>query len=474
MKRFLWLGWTAFLFLFCAGCGDTFRPIIIPNPPTFPDPRAAHTVMAVNNNGPTNPNEPFGPGSLLVVDVSGDSEVGIANVGVTPVHAVQQSTNQVLVLNQATTNTSTASLSKVFFFGTVINGTPGTISLPPNSAPTFVAVAPSDTTAYVTLPKYVPDPTAPETIVPSVGVVNTQSSALVATIPVGNSPFALAVTPDKSKLYVACDPLSPSSCSVSAFNTLDRSQRTISGTLSSFPIWLSARSDSQRVYVLEAGGKLAWLDTTSTPGPDTLTESTISVPGATTMVYDGLLNRLYIPGGSEVAVVDVSQSSPQIIGNNGNPIPITTFPEANRGTQDVCHGSHTGTPPAATVVAVTALPDGSRAYVGAYYEDAVGNICPQVTVINTSNNSVKTVTAVPGFPNYDALCASTRFRFTMAAGGDSSRAYLASCDGGGVNVIDTSTDSFLVNLPAPFGARPPISPSPQNPPQNPVFLIAGP
>jgi hypothetical protein len=468
MKRFLWLGWMASLFLFCGGCGDTFRPIIIPNTPTFPDPKAAHTVLAVNNNGS------ISPGSALVVDVSGDSEVSIANVGVAPVHAVQQTATQVLVLNQANITTSANSLSKLSFSGTVIGGTPATISLPPNSAPNFVAVAPSDTTAYVTLPKYVPDPSVSQTIVPSVGVINTQTNTMVATIPVQNNPFALTVTPDKSKLYVACDPLIPGSCAMTAFNTLDHSPRAISGTLSSSPIWLSARSDSQRVYVLEAGGLLASLDTTSTPGPDTLTESAISVPGATTMVYDSFLNRLYIPGGSEVAVVDISQSLPQIIGNNGNPISITTFPRENRATQDVCFGPHTDTPPAVTAAAVTSLPDGSRAYVGAFYEDAAGNICPQVTVINTSNNTVKTVTAVPGFPNYDALCASTRFRFMMAAGGDSSRVYLASCDSGGVIDIDTSTDSVLVTLPAPFSARPPIPPSTLAPPQNPVFLIAGP
>lgn len=473
MKRFLWLSGMAFLFLICAGCGDTFRPIIIPNPPTFPDPKAAHTVIAVNDNGP------ISDGSVLVVDVSGDSEVGIGNVGIAPVHAVQQGASQVLVLNQATTSTSTASLSKVFFFGTVINGTIGTISLPPNSAPNFVAVAPSDTTAYVTLPNYVPDPTNfPDVVVPSVGVVSTTTNALVATIQVGNCPMEIAVTPDKSKLYVAnnspfCNPLTPGG-SMSAFNTLDRSARPITGTLSSPPVWLSPRADSQRVYVLEANGTLAWLDTTVTAGPDTLTESSISVPGATVMVYDGHLNRLYIPGGSEVAVVDVSQSVPQIIGNNGNPLPISTFPRENRGPQDVCYGLHTDTPPAVTAGAAAALPDGSRAYVGAYYEDAAGNICSQVTVINTSNNSVKAVIGVPGFPNYDATCATTRFRFTMAAGGDSSRVYLASCDGGGVNDIDTSTDSFLVNLPAPFSNRAPIPPSQFAPPQNPVFLIPGP
>ena len=168
-----------------------------------------------------------------------------------------------------------------------------------------------------------------------------------------------------------------------------------------------------------------------------------------------------------MAVVDVSQSAPLLLAT----ITIAPVSPSSRSAQDPCSMTATAT---LNAVAVAALPDGSRAYFGAYYEDAAGNICPQVTVINTSNNSVKTATAVPGFPNYDALCASTRFRFSMAAGGDSSRVYLASCDAGGVIDIDTSTDSVLVNLPAPFSARPPITLGALAPPQNPVFLIAGP
>jgi hypothetical protein len=62
----------------------------------------------------------------------------------------------------------------------------------------------------------------------------------------------------------------------------------------------------------------------------------------------------------------------------------------------------------------------------------------------------------------------------MAAGGDSSRAYLATCDGGNVNLIDTSIDAYIENLPAPIGTRAPIPPDPLNPSQNPVFLFAGP
>ena len=500
-------------------------------------------MLAVNDNGS------ISRGSVLVVDVSGDSEVSIADVGVAPVHAVQQAANQVLVLNQATTAASTNSLSKLFFSGTVINGSPSTISLPPNSAPNFVATTESNQ-AYVLLPSYVPDPVNnPGQVVPSVGVVSTASNQLIATAPVGNTPWAMVETVDTKKLYVA----NKGDSTISGFNTVDRSLRNNPLLItSSPPIWLSARSDSQRVYVLEADGTLAWLDTTSSAGPDSLTEEpTIKVPAATGMLYDGKLNRLYIPGGTQMAIVDVSQSAPQLL----KTILISQIP---------------GLPPVdAFAVAVAALPDGSRAYVasvptspqpsqvsisavqgdgtnatyaytltgghdltagiaiavsgitapdgfnGTFTIAAVsGTSCdtqvctfqaanttasaqttviglgsstidhlfPQVTVINTSGNTIKTTTGVAGFPDATILnspyfvpvCATTRFRFTMAAGGDSSRAYLATCDGGGINVIDTSTDSFLVNLPSPFSARPPIPPSAQQPPQNPVFLIAGP
>ncbi len=51
MKRVLWLGFVLFIYVICSGCGDTFRPIIIPNPPIFPNPKAAHSVVAINDNG---------------------------------------------------------------------------------------------------------------------------------------------------------------------------------------------------------------------------------------------------------------------------------------------------------------------------------------------------------------------------------------------------------------------------------------
>ncbi|MGB9205113.1 MAG: hypothetical protein WCB94_14240, partial [Terriglobales bacterium] len=161
MKRFLWLGLVLLLHLICTGCGDTFRPIIIPNPPTFPNPAAAHSVVAISDNGTTI------AGSVMVVDVSGDSIASVADcttplcIGIAPVHAVQQTAGQALVVNQS------GSLSKVSFSNITSINTTTTITLPAGSAPNFVAVAPNQTTAYVTLPN-----------LSEVGVVNTTSNGL--------------------------------------------------------------------------------------------------------------------------------------------------------------------------------------------------------------------------------------------------------------------------------------------------------
>jgi len=478
MKRFLWLGLTLFLCIVWFGCGDTFRPIIIPNPPVFPNPSASHTVVAINDNGTVV------AGSAMVIDVSGDADVSEANLGLAPVHAVLQNANQVLVVNHSVTGKAADSLFQLSFSGTSI-GSATAITLPPNSAPDFVAVAPNDTTAYVTLPNLVPDAVNfPNDN--AVGVVMTQSSSLVDIIKVGNNPYALTVTPDRSKLYVA----NQGDGTISAFNTVSRSSRAITGSLTFAPIWLIPRSDSQRVYVLEQtngtlGGTLASIDTTSSAGPDPLTESAISVPTALKMVYDSNKNRLYIPGEalvqvngapvlkSAVVIVDVSQSSPSPLAT----IPIATVPPASRSAQDPCALT---SPATLNSVDVAALPDGSRAYVGSYYEDTSGNICPQVTVIDATSNTLKSAIAVPGFPAYDAFCSPTstsphaRFRIMMAAAGDSTRAYLSSCDGGNVNFIDTSNDTYIQNLPAPVGTRQTNPPGPVNLPQNPVFLFAGP
>lgn len=474
MKRSLALAWITLCFLICLGCGDVFRPVIIPNPPAFPDPRASHTALAISNNGSST-------GSAMVINVTGDSNVSVADcqegspcLAPNPAHAVQQTATQVLVANSATPGSLTDSLSKIVFSGTVISSAI-TITLPPDSAPNFVTVLPGATTAYVALPGLVPDGGSPDNN--AVGEVSTSSNQLTHTIEVGTNPVAIAETPDKEKLYVANRGRSGIAGSLTAFNTLDRSSRPLNldGQPNPFsePVWTLARSDSRRVYVLDkAAGSLVSLDPTSAAGTeDKVLHPLLDVGPSEYMLYDSHLNRIYVPSGAQVSIVDVASDLPTLLGNGGNPLPIAAFDPTKRSAGDPCFGDTVTT---LNAVAAAALPDGSRAYIGSFYKDGAGNICPQLTVINTSSNTVKTTIAVPGFPNYDTFCATTRFRFTMAAGGDSSRVYLASCDSGGVHIIDAEHDSYIAALPAPASARPPIPPNTQPPPQNPVFLIAGP
>jgi YVTN family beta-propeller protein len=561
MKRFLWLGSVGIFFALLPGCGDVFRPIIIPNPPIFPNPKASHTIATISDNGTV------ANGSAMVVDVSGDSITAMRNVGLRPVHAVQQTATQLLVVNQAVPGVGSDSISKLSYSGTSISAI-ATITLPASfdpapphaattSMPNYVASTQA-TQAYVTLPNYQPNSSGAGTnpIIPSLAVINTAANNVVTLIQVSANPaadpVALAETPDGSKLYVA----NHGDNSVAAFNTVDQSARTITGGTFTSPLWVSARSDSQRVYVLNGNGIISTINTATTGGPDTVIDASISVPGANYMWYDMILNRLYIPAGGQLTILDVSQSVPSTIAT----IPVPAFVLSDGSTVS------------STAVAVTSLPDGSRAYVtsvpsstdmalssqttitsvvgdgtnatytysltsgygltpgvtltiaglfngtteltdfeGTFQVSSVisgtqacpttcfqvantntlsattvsgsasgSNIFPQVTVVNTTSNSAGTTIAIPGFAPYDAFCSPSlnpqapRFRFSMAAGGDSSRAYLSSCDGGNVNLISTSTDTYLLNQLAPPSARPPQNSGQANPPQNPVFMLAGP
>src|SRR5258708_3963067 len=62
-------------------CGQTYRPVAVPQPPTPPNPGANHYMLVVTANGPVN------PGATTRLDVSGDTAVAQAGVGLGPVHA---------------------------------------------------------------------------------------------------------------------------------------------------------------------------------------------------------------------------------------------------------------------------------------------------------------------------------------------------------------------------------------------------
>jgi YVTN family beta-propeller protein len=420
-----------FCFLICVGCGDVYRPTIIPQPVPTPDPKNFHAAFTVNQNGSSN------PGTGMQVDVSGDSSAGVTHVAAMPVHATLQGA-RVWVANQGSDSVSVFTAAQ----GTAAPiGTSTDINLPTGAAPDFVAST-ETTTMYVAN-------SFNSAGNGTVSVINTTSNAITSTIPVGAHPIAMVETPDSvtgagvvKKLYV----VNRDSNDVTVVNSVDKT------TAPPLPVgisprWAVVRSDGARLYVLSHDDGLLTTYNTLLPSEQVILPAVSVGAGADFLYYDSRRNRLYIPNPTtgKVGIFDASVDPPTslatidltapIPGGGGAPCPAT------------------GCAP----VSVTALPDGTRAYVASYYIDNTSTNCQQtpclqapVTVIDAMTNQVTKAIPLPEVSvSPVGNCASARFRVSAAAASDGSRVYVSSCDASGVSSINTAGDVYFAAVPAP-------------------------
>lgn len=428
-----------FCFLICVGCGDVYRPTIIPNPVPIPNPQNFHTAFAVNQNGSAY------PGTGMQVDVSGDSNAGVTKVAMQPVHAAVLGT-RVWVANFLSDSVSVFSQAQTA--GSI--GTSTDVNLVMGSKPVFVAST-ETATVYVANSGQLTDL---NTNLPyySVDAIDTTSNVMIE-IRLPNTavtPWALAERPDGKRLYV----VNRDSNNVTSINTVDRSiNTTLTTGIGISPRWAVARSDNGRVYVLSNDGTLTTVDTTE-PADQVMSFFSVGA-GSDSLYYDSRLNRLYIPNptNSTVSIYDVTGDPPVILATIDLRKPITPG------------GSDSPCPQAGCVpLSVAILPDGSRTYFASYYLDSTSANCTQIPCVQAQVTVMNAVTiqvtkAIP-LPEVSVStvgsCASARFRVSAAAAIDSSKVYVSSCDGGGVSSVRTSDDTYVVTLPAPVsGFSPP-------------------
>lgn len=386
-----------------AGCGDTFRPVA--NPITQPggDPAGLGNaiILSANGTGTT-------PGTTSHINVSGDTVTAVHNVSANPVHAILVG-SEVIVANK---NDGTLSLYPVT---AAPDASIQTLTLPsavpgvPDARPVFLAADGSN--IYVA-----------QNGRNSVEVVlqATLSTAQEITTSI-SAPTAIVVLP--SKVYVAnsgsglvtiIDPALAATDPVAA----------VKGTIpvGSSPAAMVASADNNCVYVANSGGGTV---SVINAGNDTVA-GTITV-GATPkfLLFDKKLQRVYVAnsGGNTVSIInhaaDCSASS-------STPVTVHAGPQS-----------------------ITALADGSRAYVA--------NSDGTVSVILTSSNTVK---IFPGpLDNISAGGAAT----TVSIGSsiDSAKVFVAN-SGGTISVIRTSDDSRILQLTGPSGPNKlPGAPNPQ-------------
>lgn len=458
----------------CLSCGDTFRPVAVPITPPQPDPSSLHYALVVTVNGADN------QGASSRIDVSGDTNVGIAKLGLTPVHAALLPNGaRVYLANNLEDTVSAYNPSGA----TGTNAIPvTTVSLAPPSpnctaCPVFVHTTQNDTVYVANFASN------------TVSAISTANNVVTNTIPVGLNPVALAETPNGNKLYA----VSRGNSSVTSINTIDKTvAKAITDASIASPVWAVARADSNRVYVLSAGsGKVSAIDTFA----DAVIASVSVGVGGNFMLYDKTLNRLYVtnPSAASLSVIDASSDALTV---------LKTISFAASAAPDApC-------PSGCTPASVAALPDGSRVYVASYQVNALTCSQPltdtppcitsQVTVIKASDNTfIKSIAitlpdTAPTAPAHSikpdtaklAVCDAATFRLVAVAAADSSRVYVSYCDAGSTAIVRTTPDTspgsenpgdFLVlDLPAPVSSSPPPAPGMQPPPQNPVFVLAGP
>ena len=506
-RRLCWVVAIAVVTLLEISCGQVYRPVVIPINITPPNSSNFHAVFGISVNAP------FSPGTALQIDVSGDSDIGAANMGVNPTHAgILPNNGRVIVASAGSLFAGDADLVSIFTEATDSTvatglGVPSTVSLPYGSLPVFVNST-ENTAVYVA-----------NFGTNSVSAINT-SALIRQTVTVGSHPVALAETPDTRNLYV----VNQGDNTVTDLFPQDLSTLAVI-SVGSTPVWAVSRVDGQRLYVVTQGdGNLFTINTATNA---LMSSQSIGGPGANYASYDKSRNRLYVtnPAAGTVYVFDATQDPPTPLGTVTIPAPSPAATTTNCATFTCTYGP-------VTPVSVAALPDGSRFYVASYMTGTAtclpanscyvagnvppptcpdvtvttpGCIIPQVTVYGAASLALKTTVfpvlspvagvqsfAVPPVPycasivpyNPSSLATlSARFRMSAAAAADSSRVYASICDGGSIAIVNTTTspistggvntpDTLVTDLFTPFSAGP-TQPNGEPLTQNPIFLLTG-
>jgi len=168
VRRVAWLAAMFVAIVTWMSCGEVYRPVVIPIANTPPNPANFHAVFGINNNVAPN------PGTALQIDVSGDSDIGQANMGINPTHAaILPNNSRIFVTSAGSTAMNGAVLAGnpdvVTSFSPAIGssvatglGNPTTFTLPntgPNQSSaitTIVQPLPTDPSVTVTLANALP------------------------------------------------------------------------------------------------------------------------------------------------------------------------------------------------------------------------------------------------------------------------------------------------------------------------------
>ena len=418
-----------------AGCGNTFRPTISFQTQPGGDPASLGNAVVLSTN-------PAGDGSNTHINVSGDTNVGVVNVGMNPVF-LGKAGSRAIVLN----GDNTVSL----YFALLPTSNISTVTLPSTISGAAGAAASGNGNIYIA-----DSGSNDVSVIPSGQLVVSQ------VVPVGARPVMVATNANGGKAYV----INHDDNTVTVIGTQDNAViKTI--PVGAQPIWGVMSDDGVDVFIVNQGeGTVSVIDTTldkvictpPTPEPCTSTINLNGVGTSTTLVsnfafYDNVRKRVYVtnPGDNSVTVIKADSINlgvtPQILPAFLKKITVAGSP-----------------------ISVGAIADGTRAYAALAGCPAVpGGINHTNLLANLAGcngNQVAVIDAVGLFQS--KLITVGSGAVSIAPSTDGTKVYVPNAHDGNISIIKTATDKELMRMAAPLQnlscTNPAVCPaSPQTP-----------
>jgi DNA-binding beta-propeller fold protein YncE len=359
------VGWVAAIALATwleLSCGQVYRPVVIPVNITPPNPANFHAVFGISAN------VPFTPGTALQIDVSGDTDIGVANMGVNPTHAaILPNHSRVFVASAGSLFTGDTDVVTAFFpagsssISTGL-GTTTAFTLPnvgANQSSGIVNISETGTVVTMTL---------------SAPLINAQAGSLIVVsgvvIPCQDPPSC--TNPPNPTAYDGSFPISFVSGTTVQYVSSFTGLASTSGGTATVPVPLFCRylpdfvtASTSAVYVANFGeesGTHCNLGSTDSVAVLNTTQNTIG-------------NIAYLPAGAHpVAMVETPNAQNLYVVNQGNNTVADLSPN------DLTTIATISLPGGSTPLWAVARADNQRVYV---LTQGDGNLVPIDTATNT-------------------------------------------------------------------------------------------